>query len=145
MSNTRIALQSAAQQAELPQALISQLPDMSSPSYVIVEQKLQQNLERLQQVQDRTGCSILLALKAYACTATFPLIAQYLSGVTASSINEARLARPYFKDVHVYSPAYTSENITQLTELADHMVFNSLSQYKTFAKQCHQKKSDLSI
>ena len=36
-----------------------------SPSYVVDERLLTKNLELLKSVQDRTGCSILLALKGF--------------------------------------------------------------------------------
>ena len=49
------------------------------------------SLEILKGVMDRTGCKILLAQKAFSMYEVYPLIAQYLSGTTASGLYEARL------------------------------------------------------
>ena len=50
------------------------------PRYVIDEGALRRNLEILKSVSDRTGARILLAQKAFSCTATYPLCAKYLAG-----------------------------------------------------------------
>ena len=54
-----------------------------SPAYVVDERLLEKNLQILDFVQQRTGCSILLALKGFSMHATFPLVAKYLKGITA--------------------------------------------------------------
>ena len=78
-----------------------------SPCYVVDERLLTKNLELLNSVQDRTGCSILLALKGFSMHSTFPLVGQYLKGVTSSSLFEAKLGfEKMGKEVHVYAPAY---------------------------------------
>ena len=65
--------------------------ELPTPCYVIQEEQLRQNLEILKGVMDRTGCKILLAQKAFSMYEVYPLIAQYLSGTTASGLYEARL------------------------------------------------------
>jgi len=80
---------------------------LPTPCYVLDEDLLRQNLMVLQSVQTRTGCRILLALKGFSMFATFPLIGQYLAGITASSLFEARLGfEEMGKEVHIYAPAY---------------------------------------
>ena len=64
------------------------LSDIKTPAYVIDERKLKENLEILKEVQDRSGAKILLAQKAYSVYQTYPLIAEYLDGTTASGIYE---------------------------------------------------------
>ena len=54
------------------------------PRYIIDESALKRNLEVLKGVSDRTGVKILLAQKAFSCTAVYPLCAEYLGGTTAS-------------------------------------------------------------
>ena len=68
------------------------LQEVATPAYVIDEKQLIHNLEILKGVQDRTGCSILLAQKAFSLYACYPLIAKYLKGAAASGLFEARLA-----------------------------------------------------
>ena len=70
--------------------------DIETPCYVCDEARLTRNLELLADVQRRAGCTILLALKAFATFSTFPLMRRYLAGTAASSLYEARLGREEF-------------------------------------------------
>ncbi|AGA68780.1 carboxynorspermidine decarboxylase [Desulfitobacterium dichloroeliminans LMG P-21439] len=107
--------------------------ELATPSYVVDENLLKRNLEILKSVQDRTGCNILLALKGFSMHAVFPLVGQYLKGITASSLFEARLGfEEMGKEVHIYAPAYIDEEIDELLEYCDHMVFNSFAQWRKF-------------
>ena len=47
--------------------LEEKLQNVATPSYVMDEKKLRENLEVLKMVQDRTGCHILLAQKLFPC------------------------------------------------------------------------------
>lgn len=113
---------------------------VKTPCYVVDEKKLIENLEILNGVIDRTGCKILLAQKAFSMYSVYPLLSQYLNGTTASGLFEAKLGRENFgKEVHVFSPAYTEEEIAELVKIADHIVFNSFRQwdkYKDAVKNC---------
>ena len=74
-----------------------------------------------------------MALKGFAAFSLFPLIRHYLSGVSASSLHEARLGYEEFsKDVHVCAPAYREAEIPELLSYCSHMVFNSFSQWNRF-------------
>ena len=76
-----------------------------SPCYVCDLGLLRRNLGVIAEVQQRTGCKILLALKGFAMFSTFPLISRYLQGTCASSPHEARLGKEEFGgEVHVYAP-----------------------------------------
>ncbi len=106
---------------------------LPTPCYAVDEVLLQRNLEILAGVQARTGCSILLALKGFSMYETFPLVGQYLKGITASSLHEARLGREHMgKEVHVYAPAFRDDEIDELAALCDHIVFNSFAQWQRF-------------
>ncbi|MCO7174946.1 carboxynorspermidine decarboxylase [Sporolactobacillus kofuensis] len=107
-----------------------------SPSYLIDERLLVKNLEILKQLQERTGCKILLAQKAFSMFAYYPLIGEYLSGVASSSLYEARLGREEMnKEVHIYSPAYDDKDFAEILEVSDHVVFNSFGQWAKFKEQ----------
>ncbi len=111
--------------------IITKLP---TPCYVIDEAALVKNLEILQSVEQKTGCHVLLAQKAFSSYCIYPLIAKYISGTTASGIFEARLAHEEMKNkqIHVFSPAYKDNDFNELLEICDHIVFNSFSQWKHF-------------
>ena len=92
---------------------------LPTPCCVVDEAALKHNLEILHDVMERAGCDILLAQKAYSCYRTYPLIAQYLSGTTASGLYEARLAHEEMgnRQVHVFSPAYKDNDFDELLKL----------------------------
>lgn len=104
-----------------------------SPCYIVDERLLLRNLEILHSVQQRTGCKILLALKAFSMYSVFPLVSKYLTGVTASSVFEARLGYEEMgKEVHIFAPAYVEEEFDEILSNCDHVVFNSFDQWKRF-------------
>ncbi len=104
-----------------------------TPCYIIDMGLLESNLKRLDIVQQATDCKIILALKGYAAFSTFPLISKYLSGTTASSVNEALLGKHEFGgEVHVYAPAYSKADIESIAPIAHHISFNSLSQFHQY-------------
>lgn len=104
-----------------------------TPCYVLDELRLRKNMEILADIQKRTGVNIICALKGYSFWRSFPVIAEYLPGATASSLNEAKLAKQEMgKQVHVFAPAYEDDEIDQILELADHITFNSFSQWCRF-------------
>jgi carboxynorspermidine decarboxylase len=105
--------------------------DLETPCFVTDLGALEANLRILADVQQRAGCTILLALKGFAQWSTFPLIRRYLGGATASSVAEARLAREELGgQVHAYAPAYTDGELRELVTLADHIVLNSPGQWR---------------
>ena len=107
---------------------LSQVP---SPCHVLHRGLLEQNLRILRSVMDRSGAKVLLALKGFAQFSEAKLIAKYLAGTTASGINEALLGREEFGgEVHAYSPAFKDEEFTHLLRVADHISFNSPTQWK---------------
>ncbi|HEX3029332.1 MAG TPA: carboxynorspermidine decarboxylase [Clostridia bacterium] len=109
---------------------ISQLP---SPCYLVDESLLIKNLEILHSVQERTGCSILLAQKGFSMYSVYPLVGKYLKGVTSSSLFEARLGYEKMgKEVHIYAPAYEDDEFNEIMDCCDHIVFNSFSQWNKF-------------
>jgi carboxynorspermidine decarboxylase len=104
-----------------------------SPAYVIDLGRLRHNLAILDQVQQRSGAKILMALKAFAMWSTFPLIRQTLRGVCASSPWEARLGREEFGgEVHSFAAAFKESDVRELLAISDHLVFNSFQQLERF-------------
>ena len=118
--------------------------DIETPCYIVDEAALERNLKILDSVQQRTGCKIIMAMKGFAMFSVFPLIRQYLSGVAASSLHEARLGFEEFsKDVHVCAPAYIESEFDELLSYSSHMVFNSFSQWDRFRKKIQQAQKDI--
>lgn len=119
---------------------------VKTPYYIVDENLLVQNLERLRKVMDRTGCRILLAQKAFSMYALYPLIGRYLSGTTASGLYEARLGfEEMGKENHVFSPAYTEDEFDEIAGICGHVVFNSFAQYEKFRETALAKGAKLGI
>jgi carboxynorspermidine decarboxylase len=121
-----------------------ELVNLQTPCYVINKTQLERNLQLLQYVQKQADCKILLAFKGFAMWSLAPLVRKYLPGTSASSVSEAKLGRElYGGELHVYAPAFSDADMTEQVELADHIVFNSPSQFKRFkslvAKHPHIK------
>ena len=109
---------------------------LSTPCFVVDERLLADNLKILEQVKQRTGCKILLALKCFAMPRVFGQLARVLDGVCASSPHEARLGREAFnKEVHTFSAAYAERDVASLIRTTDHMVFNSFGQYRRLSSR----------
>jgi len=116
--------------------LITQQTQIHTPYFLIDEKKLTQNLELLKQLQDDTGCRVLLAQKAFSTFACYPLMRNYLAGTTASGLYEARLGKEEFGgETHVYSPAYREDEFEEILHVADDIVFNSPSQLRKYGQR----------
>jgi carboxynorspermidine decarboxylase len=107
--------------------------DIRTPAYVLDTAALKRNLDTVARIRRETGCKLLLATKAWAMPAAFPMMRDALDGSTASGEYEARLGREEFgKEVHVYAPAYADGEVERLTAIADHIYFNSPEQLARF-------------
>jgi carboxynorspermidine decarboxylase len=117
-----------------------------SPCFVVDEVAIERNLQILARVQNESGCRILLALKAFSMFSLAPLINRYLKGTTASGLWEARLGQEKFGgEVHVYSAAYKQADIAELVTFADHLIFNSPTQWQRFRQQCENSDGGISV
>lgn len=108
-----------------------------SPAFVLDETRLRRNLTLIDYVQKQSGAQIIVAFKGFSFWSAFPVLREYgITGATASSLNEAILAKEEMQgEVHVYAPAYSDEDFPKILELADHLVFNSFSQWERFKPQ----------
>ena len=116
--------------------------NLKTPCHVVDEARLLHNLKLLRLVQERAGCKILLAQKAFSMFALYPLIGKYLSGTAASGLYEARLGAEEMAwgsqgmeareplETHVFSAAYSEEEFRELLGYCDHIVFNSFAQWE---------------
>ncbi|MCQ2165612.1 MAG: carboxynorspermidine decarboxylase [Bacteroidales bacterium] len=113
---------------------------MNTPCYVIDSDALRRNLSVLQGVTQRSGAHILLAQKAFSCYALYPMMGQYLCGATASGLYEARLCHEEMPggENHVFSPAFKAEDVDELVDICDHIVFNSLRQLSLYGAKARE-------
>lgn len=124
----------------------SVLAEVQTPMYIVEENLLRGNLSLIRDVAQRADIEIILAFKAFALWKTFPIIREYVSSTTASSLSEARLAYEEFgTPAHTFSPAYTDSEIGQIAECSSHLTFNSLSQYERMAAKARSANGNLSF
>ena len=107
--------------------------EIPSPCFVLEEKLLRANLELINRVQQEAGCKIILALKAFSMYSVFPIVGEYLSGATASSLNEIKLINDFLGvKAHTYIPAYLDREFDEVLQRSSHLTFNTLSQYNRF-------------
>ena len=122
------------------------IEELQTPCYVIDKRQLEENLKILREVADEAGCKILLAQKAYSCYDTYPLIAKYLDGTTASGLFEARLGYEKMgKENHIFSPAYKEKEFDEIVQICDHILFNSIAQVNKFKDRLRGRSAGLRI
>ena len=108
-------------------------PTVPSPCFILEEAKLRRNLVLIDSVQKVAGVTIILALKGFSMFSTFPLVREYLSGATASSLNEIKLVNEYMGvKAHTYIPAYRDDEFEEVVERSSHLTFNSWNQWERF-------------
>ncbi|MCC8089631.1 MAG: carboxynorspermidine decarboxylase [Rikenellaceae bacterium] len=107
--------------------------NIPSPCYVIEENLLRGNLEKIKKCGLDAGVEIIMALKAFAGWGVFPIIKEYIPLTTASSVNEARLS---FEEMgtltHSYAPVYKPEEFRDFLKYSSHITFNSLTQWEKY-------------
>lgn len=124
--------------ANLSEGALASLP---TPCYLLDEAQLRRNGEILLGVQQRTGCKILLAQKAFSNFDLYPLLAPYLAGTEASGLYESRLGKEELpeKENHVFCAAYRVDEFNELLDYADHIVFNSPASWQSSALRPRQR------
>ncbi|MDL2286903.1 carboxynorspermidine decarboxylase, partial [Desulfococcaceae bacterium OttesenSCG-928-F15] len=118
---------------------------VQTPAFVVDERLIAKNLAVLESVKEKTGCKILLALKAFSMFSTFPLIQKSLDGICASSVHEAELGRENFKgEVHAFAAGFSASDLKFFLPLCDHLVFNSFSLWERFRDKVFSLKPGIS-
>lgn len=120
--------------------------ELHHPVYVLEESRLRRNLQLISQVSQAADAEIILAFKAFALWKTFPIFREYISATTASSLSEARLGYEEFGSrTHIFSPAYTDDEIDEIARCSSHLTFNSLSQWQRLADRAKAVNPSVSL
>jgi len=109
------------------------LTRVPSPAFVVDAAKVRANLAVLRAIGDASGARVLAALKAFSMWSLGPTIAEYLDGVCASGLYEAKLGREeYGGEVATYCAGYKEADLPEIAALSDHLIFNSPGQIARF-------------
>lgn len=119
------------------------LKKVPSPCFLLEEALLRDNLALIARVQKESGAQIILAFKGFAMWSAFPVVREYIQGATASSLHEVMLCFEEMKvKAHTYAVAYAPREFPKILKRSSHITFNSLTQWKRFARKVlsHEEK-----
>ena len=115
-----------------------------TPSFIVDCSAIERNMRVLAAVKQRTGCQILLALKAFSTFNLFPMMRKTLDGCCASSVDEACLGREEFGgEVHAFAAAFSESELRELVKHIDHITLNSFAQLELFRRI--EKTRDITV
>ena len=113
--------------------LLSKINSIPNPCFVLDEFLFERNMKLLKRVEQESGASVFCALKGFAMWEVFPLAMDYISGGTASSLNEVKLINEKMnRKAHACFVVYEQEEFKEVNKLSSHVIFNSISQFEKF-------------
>ncbi|MBH1991728.1 MAG: carboxynorspermidine decarboxylase [Sphingomonadaceae bacterium] len=114
-----------------------------SPAFVVDEAAIRRNLSILADVRDRAGIKVLGALKAFSMWSLGSVLGEYLDGVCASGLYEARLGREEYQgEVATYCAAYKPDDLAEILKISDHVIFNSPGQIARMKPQVDAARAE---
>ncbi|TKF24175.1 carboxynorspermidine decarboxylase [Vibrio genomosp. F6] len=119
-----------------------QKSELKTPYFMIDESKLVANLEKAKYLKDISGVKLVLALKCFSTWGVFDLIKPYLDGTTSSGPYEVKLGHETFGgETHAYSVGYSEDDVREVADICDKMIFNSQSQLAAYRHIVEDKAS----
>ncbi|WP_089138723.1 carboxynorspermidine decarboxylase [Vibrio rumoiensis] len=116
--------------------------NLPTPYFMIDESKLIRNLEIAKQLKELSGVKLVLALKCFSTWGVFDIIKPYLDGTTSSGPYEVKLGHETFGgETHAYSVGYSEQDVKEVADICDKMIFNSLSQLTAYRHLVEGKAS----
>ncbi|MGF1806701.1 carboxynorspermidine decarboxylase [Aliivibrio sifiae] len=116
--------------------------NLKTPYFMIDEKKLVANLEVAKQLKERSGVKLVLALKCFSTWGIFSIIKPYLDGTTSSGPYEVKLGHETFGgETHAYSVGYSEDDVKEVVDICDKMIFNSQSQLTAYRHLVEGKAS----
>lgn len=107
--------------------------EFKTPYFMINEDKLIENLEKAKRLKEASGVKLVLALKCFSTWGVFDIIKPYLDGTTSSGPYEVRLGYETFGgETHAYSVGYSEDDVRDVADICDKMIFNSQSQLAAY-------------
>ena len=91
------------------------------------------------------GIKPLISIKGFPLALVFEEIKPFIYGLSASSLFEAQLANHLGKEIHIHAPAYKPTELIEVLKYCDHVVFNSLSQWKRYQNIIKKNAKNTSI
>ena len=119
-----------------------QKSELKTPYFMIDESKLIANLEIAKRLKEISGVKLVLALKCFSTWGVFDIIKPYLDGTTSSGPFEVKLGYETFGgETHAYSVGYSEDDVKEVADICDKMIFNSQSQLSAYRHLVEGKAS----
>lgn len=119
-----------------------QKSELKTPYFMIDELKLIANLEIAKRLKEISGVKLVLALKCFSTWGVFDIIKPYLDGTTSSGPFEVKLGYETFGgETHAYSVGYSEDDVKEVADICDKMIFNSQSQLSAYRHLVEGKAS----
>jgi carboxynorspermidine decarboxylase len=116
--------------------------NLKTPYFMIDEKKLVANLEVAKRLKELSGVKLVLALKCFSTWGIFSIIKPYLDGTTSSGPYEVKLGHETFGgETHAYSVGYSEDDVKEVVDICDKMIFNSQSQLAAYRHLVEGKAS----
>ncbi|WP_341663178.1 carboxynorspermidine decarboxylase [Vibrio sp.] len=116
--------------------------ELKTPYFMINEAKLIENLEQAKKLKEISGAKLVLALKCFSTWGVFNIIKPYLDGTTSSGPYEVKLGYETFGgETHAYSVGYSEEDVREVADICDKLIFNSHSQLSAYRHIVENKAS----
>jgi carboxynorspermidine decarboxylase len=116
--------------------------ELKTPYFMIDEAKLIANLDVAKRLKELSGVKLVLALKCFSTWGIFDIIKPYLDGSTSSGPYEVKLGYETFGgETHAYSVGYSEDDVKEVVDICDKMIFNSQSQLAAYRHLVEGKAS----
>lgn len=104
------------------------LDKIPTPFYLIHEDRLSKNLNKIDHLRAKYGIKVILSLKGFSMPYVFPYLQFHLDGVVGISLNEVRLGSEEFgREIHGYFIGGSEPEMMDAAAYVNTMIFNSLS------------------
>lgn len=103
-----------------------------TPAQIIDLNRVMKNIENIDTIRRNTNCRFYFTLKGFSNNEILAYFIDKFDAISASGLFEARLAKEFSKNVSVFSTAYTKENIKEICENTNYIIFNSINQYEKY-------------
>ena len=115
-----------------------------TPYFLIDKEKLKNKASFHKKIAEESKIKVIYSLKTFSHIEPLKEIAKYVTGFSASSLFEAKLAKQLGNNkytIHFVSPGIQYSQWNDLSELIQFMTFNSLEQLTRFQNDLHSQVS----
>lgn len=118
--------------------------NLITPAYVYDQNKIEEVLEILAELKEKTACFPLYSIKSANISGLLEIIKPHVSGFSCSSPFEVQLAKEILDEdqtIHITMPGYREDELDEIIELSDFVTLNSYTQASKYAEKINDRIS----